>query len=141
MQDHEKSKEQLIDELQDLRARLADLEPAGPSEKEAQSSGTEQSRYPRNDIEAPIVFIGGFNLIYAQGLNLSQGGVCFEISEHLPFEMEFDLGGEVHKHAANLIWMNRLPTGRSRLGLEFESANALALLEAYKESAAKPSPE
>ena len=139
MQDHRKTKAQLIDELQNLRGRLADLESEGPGDESEQGGGPALARTPRNDIATPIVFIGGFSLLYAQGINLSEGGVCFEITEHLPFEMEFDLGGEVHNHGANLIWMNRLSTGRSRLGLQFKSSDSVALLNAYKESAEESS--
>ena len=140
MQDHRKSKKQLIDELQALRARLADLEAEGPTEGD-EGGAAVKSRHPRNAIETPIAFIGAFSLVYAEGINLSEGGVCFEISEPLLFEMEFDLGGEVHKHTADLIWMNRLATGRSRLGLQFESSDSLALLQAYKEKSAESSDE
>ena len=137
MEDQEKSKEQLIDELQDLRARLADLESESPTDGDVE--GEDKSRLPRFPIATPIIFVGGFSLIYAQGINLSEGGVCFEISELLPFELEFDVGDEIHKHAANLMWMNRLPTGRSRLGFEFQSSDSTSLLEAHRKLAPEPS--
>lgn len=141
MQDHRKTKKQLVDELQALRARVADLEAESSSDSDEQGGAAVKSRHPRNAIETPIVFIGAFNLIYAEGVNLSEGGVCFEISEPLLFEMEFDIGGEVHKHTADLIWMKRLATGRSRLGLQFESSDSLSLLQAYKEKSAESSDE
>ena len=45
------------------------------------------------------------------------------------------------QHAANLMWMNRLSAGQSRLGFQFESSGSLALLEAYRESSAEASDE
>jgi len=46
-------------------------------------------RSTRNEIETTIQFIGDFGLVKAKGLDLSNGGIGFELEEDIPFDMEF----------------------------------------------------
>ncbi len=77
------------------------------------------SRPQRSTLEANIEFIGDFDVVQAQGIDLSEGGVCFGTSDGLPFEMRFELDGEVHQHRAHLIWMKQQEDGTYRYGLKF----------------------
>ncbi len=87
MQDSKKTKTQLIEELEKLRTRLAVLEKENGAESLAETSGS--SRQLRRKLQAEIKFIGDFGLLEASGVNLSEGGICFEMEGEIPFELEF----------------------------------------------------
>ena len=78
-------------------------------------------------------FIGDFGLVEAKGLDLSEGGIGFEIEQDIPFDMEFEIDGELHQHRARMVWMQRLADGRSRFGFQFITAPPSSLLWLYKE--------
>ena len=132
MEDHQKSKAQLIEELQTLRHRLAqsetdEKEPAPPSEK------VTSSRAQRNELQTSIKFIPDFGLVNAQGVDVSDGGICFEINEGILFEMEFNYEGKEHQHRAKMVWMKELENGNSRFGFSFiEGETSSGLLWIYK---------
>ena len=134
MQDSKKTKAQLIEELVELRARLA--ESANPEADKAateDADGDSQQRSTRNEIETSIQFIGDFGLVEAKGLDLSDGGIGFELEEDIPFDMEFEVDGELHQHRARMVWMQRLDNGRNRFGFQFITAPTSSLLWLYKE--------
>ena len=108
MGDEKKTKAQLIAELEELRSRV-NTEAAIAEADEA------DERNRRKELKAEIKFIGDFGLIQAQGINLSQGGICFEVDGKIPFEMEFELEGVTHEHRANLVWMSQVEEGRCQL--------------------------
>ena len=138
MQDHRKTKAQLVEELQALRARIGGLAEPDTDAGE-QTSGVpepDEFRSDRRDIEAEIKFIGDFGLTQASAVNLSPGGMCFEVAEEIPFEMEFELEGEVHQHRAHLVWMKPTESGGSQLGFRFvppASTETSGILWLYKE--------
>ncbi|OQY58945.1 MAG: hypothetical protein B6245_09295 [Desulfobacteraceae bacterium 4572_88] len=121
MKDYQKTKAQLIEELEATRRQLTKLE-SELAKKEGLSENQDKtvaSRPIRKEIHAAIEFIADFDIIEAKGINLSEGGICFELDEDLPFEMQFTLDGTRHRHRAHLIWVKRLPNGGYRFGLEF----------------------
>jgi hypothetical protein len=126
-EDSSKDREQLIVEIQKLRARLAIFE------KEAKKGDETPSRLQRNELQTEIQFIGDFGLLRARGVDLSEGGICFEVDEDIPFDMEFELDDATHQHRARLVWMKSLPNGRSRFGFEFTNAPPSDLLWLYRE--------
>jgi len=126
MQDKDKSKNQLINELNELRQRVSDLEDQLEDEGKPQRS-------ERNEFSTSIQFIGDFGLVNAKGLDLSDGGIGFEIEEDIPFDMEFEYEGQTHQHRANLVWMRRLPNGCSRFGFQFIETSTSGLLWLYRE--------
>lgn len=121
MKDYQKTKAQLIEELEAARQQLTKLE--SELAKKAKPPETQQKeiapRAIRKEIHAAIEFIADFDVIEAKGINLSEGGICFELDEDLPFEMQFTFGGTKHRHRAHLIWVRRLPKGGYRFGLKF----------------------
>ena len=76
-------------------------------------------RPTRKAIESHIEFIGDFDIVSASGVDLSEGGICFDVTECLPFEMRFEMDGVNHHHRAKLVWMRRLTEGGYRFGFEF----------------------
>ena len=78
-------------------------------------------RAQRRELDAEIEFIGDFDLVSARGVDISEGGICFEVGEGFPFEMQFQWDGEEHRHRARLVWMKRLEDGSYRCGFEFVS--------------------
>jgi len=124
MKDDHKTKEELIDELEMHRQRLAELERKIDKLEalEEKKSVKSTSRYPRVKLNATIEFIGHFDSVQAKGINFSEGGICFELNEALPFDLSFVHEGETHNRCAHLIWMKRFPDGGYRFGLQFVPA-------------------
>ncbi|MDM8525232.1 PilZ domain-containing protein [Desulfococcaceae bacterium HSG8] len=119
MKNDQKTNAQLAEEVEVLRRRLAELE-SKISESESQK-GELTSRSPRQELPADIEFIADFDITEAKGVDLSESGVCFEISDHLPFEMQFRHEGHFNRRRAHLIWVKQTPEGRYRFGLKFVS--------------------
>ncbi|MBN1521731.1 MAG: PilZ domain-containing protein [Candidatus Aureabacteria bacterium] len=107
MRDYQKTKTQLIQELDILRQRLVSQSQVG------------LARPPRVDFDANIELKCDFELIEAQGINLSQYGLCFELKAPLTFNMRFEFEDEVHKRTAELVWVKKFPGGKYRFGLKF----------------------
>ena len=103
--------EKLRDENEALKAKIKALEPKAKDDV--------QSRAPRKELDTEIEFIADFDIVQAKGINISDSGICFELNQDLPFEMQFKSGEEVHRFRAHLIWVKRLPQGGYRLGLQF----------------------
>lgn len=128
MGDEKNTKAQLIAELAGLRSRLS-----GYFFVEAEDA---DDRNGRKELKAEIKFIGDFGLIQAQGINLSEGGICFEIEGNIPFEMEFEIEGEKREHRANLVWTSQVEQGRCQLGfasVQPATTETSGLLWLYKE--------
>ena len=113
MKDEKKTKQALIEELTEMRQEME-----GPS-RPAQGGPPPHPRQPRKEIDAEIEFIADFDLVRAEGIDLSSGGICFEVSRDLPFEMRFELEGKWYEKRANLVWVRRQDQGRYRLGFQF----------------------
>ena len=130
MQDSQKTKAQLIEELAECRDRLAALTDETAADAAAAADAT---RPERSQLQTSIQFIGDFGLVEAKGLDLSEGGIGFELEQDIPFDMEFEIDGELHQHRARMVWMQRLADGRSRFGFQFITAPPSSLLWLYKE--------
>ena len=130
MQDSQKTKAQLIEELAECRDRRAAL--TDESAADAADAG-DATRPERSRLQTSIQFIGDFGLVEAKGLDLSEGGIGFELEQDIPFDWEFEIDGELHQHRARMVWMQRLADGRSRFGFQFITAPPSSLLWLYKE--------
>ncbi len=107
--------EEMEKEIERLRSRiwLLESELAAPDDREP------QPRTPRKPFNADIEFIADFDILEAKGIDLSAGGVGFEVDGDLPFEMRFTAQGKEHHYRAHLIWAERLEEGGCRLGFKF----------------------
>ena len=101
MQDSKKTKAQLIEELAELKNRLAELT-GEPSDKTTETTDS-HPRSTRNEIETAIQLIGDFGLVEAKGLDLSDSGIGFELEDDIPFDMEFEVDGDLHQHRAHMV--------------------------------------
>ncbi len=121
MDDHRKSKEQLIEELQQLRSQINQAEGKKPllEAVDKKSSNKWIIRQTRDTLNADVEFIGDFDIMDAKGVNISEGGISFEMRTELPFEMQFEREGTMERHRAHLMWVRRLPKGGFRFGLKF----------------------
>jgi len=121
MKELEKTKEQLIEETEALRRRVAELESkiAASESKAARTDSIPKERAPRTEINASIEFIADFDIVEAKGINFSDSGICFELNEDLPFEMQFSLEGKIHRYRACLVWVKRMCKGGYRFGMQF----------------------
>ena len=123
MRDEDKTKQQLIAELQALRAELDD--------RADSNDETAPARAQRRPTETPIAFVATFDLLKARGVDVSDTGIGFETDEALAFEMEFELDGRTHQHTAHLVWMRRHGEG-SRLGFRLTDSEPSGLLSVRK---------
>ncbi len=126
MQDEDKTKAQLLAEVRALRQQLA-----GGNQEPAASADADH-RSARRPTQTPIAFVANFNLVHAQGVDVSDKGICFETDQDLQFEMEFEVDGASHQHTAHLVWMRKTETGRSRWGFELASSETSGLLSVHK---------
>lgn len=117
----EKNREEAIEETEALRRRVAELESLITvlESKIGRKDEIPKERAPRTEINTSIEFIADFDVVEAKGINLSESGICFELNEDLPFEMQFSLEGKTHRHRARLVWARRLCKGGYRFGLQF----------------------
>ena len=72
--DDEKTREQLINEVKALRRMVADQDVEGEAEKE-KAARPETSRTQRRALRTQITFIGNFSLVQAQGISVRGGGL------------------------------------------------------------------
>ena len=120
MNNEQKSKEQLIEELTVLRERTAELESeiAGLREERAKAQAY-PDRPPRVELDADIEFMGDFDIVQAKGINISEGGICFAVKDDLPFEIRFERQGKWETRRAHFVWAKRLSSGGYHLGFKF----------------------
>ncbi|MFP4348946.1 MAG: PilZ domain-containing protein [Thermodesulfobacteriota bacterium] len=128
MKDTYKTKAQLITELDRARRQIGELRSELDALKSKKKTGSDrlESRPPRQEIRTHVEFIADFDVIEARGINISEGGICFELDEDLPFEMRFELDGKLHQHRANLVWVKRSSGGGYLFGLMFVRPQAAA---------------
>lgn len=76
-------------------------------------------RKPRRPLTTTVEFISDFDILEAKGINVSEGGLAFEIEGGLPFEMRISKKGDLQNYRGELVWMKRLPSGGYRMGFKF----------------------
>ena len=86
-----------------------------------EKSGKLSAAHIRKKINAEIEFIADFDLIKAKAVNISTGGICFETSSNLPFEMRFQVNGKTVSRRAKLIWLKHKKRSGYVFGLKFIS--------------------
>ena len=122
MNEHEKSQSVLEQELEaakmlvhDLQAKLSQYDKKGPI----------RQRSPREDLKSPVEFIGDFDIVHAEGINISEDGISFFLKKPLPVEMHYLQNGMQEHRRAHLVWMKHEPDEGYRFGLKFvESENS-----------------
>ena len=129
---HQKTKDQLIKELEAMRQHMTELESKLANLKSKNDPKGLILRSPREDLHSGIELITDFDVIEAKGINISETGICFESNENLPFEMQFEYEGKLHRHRAHLVWVKRLSEGGYRFGLEFVPPESYPTLCAEK---------
>jgi hypothetical protein len=86
---------------------------------EESDASSNQRREPRQVVSADIEFIANFDVLEATAINLSEGGICFEVDREITFDMQFEIDDQSYNRRARLAWMQRLPDGRYRFGFSF----------------------
>ena len=119
--DQSRNEFELVEELERLRRRVVELE----EELSALSAGGEGSgarhvpRADRRKLEAKVEVRGEFDQFQAQGVDMSTGGLCVEVSEPLPFDMMLSVEDEEYAYRGRMVWMKSLADGSYRLGFRF----------------------
>lgn len=83
------------------------------------SQANQMPRQLREPLATPIEFIGDFDIVEAHGINISEGGMCFEIKAGLPFEMRFEHQGKTYQKRGQLAWIKKLENGTYQFGFMF----------------------
>jgi len=112
--------------VQELEAELEKLQRRVEKVKRSiaevlEKSGKLSATQVRKKINAEIEFIADFDLIKAKAVNISTGGICFETSSNLPFEMRFQHNGKTVSRRAKLIWLKHKKRSGYAFGLKFIS--------------------
>jgi len=81
------------------------------------------NRLPRVEMNADIEAIGDFDILKAKGIEISEGGISFEMEESLPFELQFYLKNELFKQRVHLVWLEKKEKGGYRCGFRFVEPN------------------
>ena len=116
--------------IQGLEAELENLERRVEKVKSSIAealgkSGRLSAAQIRKKINAEIEFIADFDLIKAKAVNISTGGICFETSSNLPFEMRFQHNGKTVSRRAKLIWLKHKKKSGYAFGLKFISKHKM----------------
>lgn len=119
MDDQQKSKEELIEELKTLREQKSKLDSELTALRKEGEGKVIRERPPRVALDADIEFMGDFDIVQAKGINISEGGICFSVKEDLPFEIRFERDGQLETRRAHFVWAKRLETGGYHLGFKF----------------------
>ncbi len=114
-----KTVQELGAELEALERRVAKVKKRIAEVQE--QSGALSAAQVREKINAGIEFIADFDLLKAKAVNISTGGICFETSSDLPFEMRFQHNGKTVSRRAKLIWLKRKEKSGYMFGLKFIS--------------------
>jgi hypothetical protein len=80
------------------------------TEAPQEMKGSDELRSERSSLEAQIEFIGDFDIVEASGVDMSDGGICFD--------MKVTTSDWEQIQRANLAWMKRLESGY-RFGFEY----------------------
>lgn len=112
-----KTKQELEDELKKLQSRVDKLKKT-LAECQAQQQKPD-GRQLRKKITTDIECIADFDLLKAKSVNISGGGICFQTSAKLPFEMRYEHKGKTVTRRAHLIWLEQEKKSGYNIGLKF----------------------
>ena len=108
---------ELRSQLAAIQRQLTRLDRSGAPA--AAGGNGEAQRSERSSLEAQIEFMGDFDIVEASGVDVSAGGICFEVSETLCFDMKVTTSHGEQVHRAHLVWITRLKDRGYRLGFKF----------------------
>ncbi|MFT5285435.1 MAG: hypothetical protein ACI8TQ_001600 [Planctomycetota bacterium] len=121
MQELPQLKDDLILEIDFLRERLAKLEKdlVRYDANNGKAWAEVNPREERKPFVGTFSFTGDFDEVEARGVDLSPGGVCFEIGGDLPFSLQMRQGAKIIERSGSLAWARRMAEGKCRFGFEF----------------------
>ena len=110
----------LAEEVERLRQRVAELEEKLATARSAgETSAYLVPREEREEMEGNIEFMGDFDELQANGVDVSKGGLCLEVSKPLPFDIKLSVQNEEYVYRGHMAWMKSLEDGSYRLGFKF----------------------
>lgn len=125
MEDLQKTRDDLVEQIETLRRRLASLEVElfdGTPDLGAVLNPSKRSQ-ERQHLCAKVELLPGFEMNSAEGINWSMGGLCIELNGPLrfrlripSFSMSADSGSE---READLMWFDHEPGRPTRVGFKF----------------------
>ncbi|MDR2734863.1 MAG: PilZ domain-containing protein [Spirochaetota bacterium] len=125
------NKQELVSELQGLRSQVQNLEKL--IGLMSRGSGL-HPRAPRHPLDSEIEMIGDFDLIEAEGVDISDSGICFDLKQPLYFFMRFPYNGAISEKYARLVWVKSNNSNLSRLGFQFEQPRQDTIVRAVTET-------
>jgi hypothetical protein len=109
--------QEILSEIQKLREQVQHL-----GSKLVERSTPLKDRASRQPLQSEIEMIGDFDILEAEGVDISDTGICFELRNHLFFDMRFMHGDTLTEKRAQLVWVKQADDGRTRLGFHFVDA-------------------
>ncbi|MBN2009348.1 hypothetical protein JW960_08375 [candidate division KSB1 bacterium] len=95
--------------VRELQAKLQQVE----------RNGGVRPRPGREELQSPVEFIGDFDIVHAEGINVSEDGVSFQVKKPLTIEMHYLHDGIQMRRRAHLVWMKQAPDKSYQFGLKF----------------------
>ena len=95
--------------IHELQAKLEQME----------RNGGVRPRAERQELQSPVEFIGDFDIVHAEGINVSDDGVSFEVKKPLAIEMHYLQDGIQMRRRAHLVWMKQTQNRGYQFGLKF----------------------
>ena len=87
-----------------------------------------KDRASRRPLNSEIELIGDFDILEAEGVDISDSGICFELRKQLFFDMRFVQGSSLVEKRARLVWVKQTDDGRPRLGFHFEEPDGSSMV-------------
>jgi len=77
-------------------------------------------RPPRHILKSEVELAGEFDVLEAEGVDISDTGLCFDLRKPLIFDVRFMYKEKLHEKRCSLVWMKQIDNGSSRLGFHFQ---------------------
>ncbi|MDR2733050.1 MAG: PilZ domain-containing protein [Spirochaetota bacterium] len=110
------SEQDLLKELARLQKHIQSVE--GMLMKNEANRGF-RDRPPRHILQSEVELAGDFDVLEAEGVDISDTGLCFDLRKPLIFDVRFMYKEELHEKRCSLVWMKQVESGSSRLGFQF----------------------
>jgi len=121
--DESQFQEKLVSELQGIRESLRDLEKFLIQKRKTEDEGL-KTRAPRQPLKSEVELVGDFDILEAEGVDISDSGICFDLKNSLYFDMRFLYGEVLVEKRARLVWVRQMEDGYARLGFNFEDSDS-----------------
>lgn len=76
-------------------------------------------RTERKPVRAEVEFYVGDAIMKAISVNVSEGGIRFDMEEPIKICLRMEMDGQLINREAQIVWARRMPTGGVTYGFEY----------------------